>query len=78
MKEKKYKVKIENGEIKLPGEVDPSNIKEGMIIFFEEEKTGYSSEEIKSLLEMAGTIKEPMPYKELTPELIDSTVYDEQ
>ena len=34
MKEKKYKVKIENGEIKLPGEVDPSNIKEGMIIFF--------------------------------------------
>lgn len=37
MNERRYKVKIENGEIKLLGEVDLSNIKEGIIIFFDDE-----------------------------------------
>lgn len=35
MKEKRYKVKIENGEIKLLDEIDLSNIKEGIVIFLD-------------------------------------------
>ena len=37
MKKKEYKIKIENGEIKLFDAVDLSNIKEGIVIFFDEE-----------------------------------------
>ena len=39
MKKREYKIKIENGEIKFLDDIDLSNIKEGIVIFFENENT---------------------------------------
>ena len=37
MKKKEYKIKIENGEIKPTEPLDLTNLKEGIIIFFDDE-----------------------------------------
>ena len=77
MKKKQYKVKIENGQIKPLEPMDLRNIKEGIIIFFEEEFDNTDTDP-KPLLEMVGSITAETDYEKLTPELIDSVVYDEQ
>lgn len=44
MKRKEYKIRIENGEIKLLDNIDLTNIKEGTVIFFDKDETvGYQS-----------------------------------
>ena len=48
MKRKEYKVKIENGEIKPLEPLDLSNVKEGIVIFFEPlEKIANDNKEIE-------------------------------
>ena len=37
MKKKEYKIKVENGEIKPVEPLDLTNLKEGIIIFFDDE-----------------------------------------
>ena len=74
MKKRQYKIKVENGEIRFIDALDLTNVKEGVIIFFEEERQNNP----KSVLDMAGLISVKPPYKELTSELIDSIVYDEK
>ena len=75
MKKRQYKVRIENGEIKFYEPLDLSGVKEGIIIFLEEEKQ--NPDNLSSLLAMAGSISVEPTYKELTSEFIDSIVYDE-
>ena len=75
---KQYKIKYENGQIKPLEPVDIKDQMEGLVIFLEED-TPHSSNDIKSLMEMAGSINAEPTYKKLTSEFIDSdsTVYDE-
>ena len=64
MKEKKYKIKVENGEIKLLEPLDLSKVKEGIIIFFEIEEAEkkpnetFPKEKKKLNLDWIGCLKE--------------------
>lgn len=77
MKQKKYKVKIDNGEIKPLEPIDLYNATEGIVIFFLDEEISKPTKDLKPLKEMIGGIDEEPPYKGLTPEFIDKVVYDE-
>ncbi len=63
MKKKEYKVKIENGEIKPLEPIDLANVKEGIIIFFEEDSINKNSgvdkdNKIKSFESIAGLLSD--------------------
>ena len=78
MIKKQYKVKIENGQVIPLEPFDMQGTKEGIIIFFEyEDNLNPPQKNLESLKEMIGMVSEEPPYKELTAELIDKTVYDE-
>ena len=57
MKKKQYKVKFENGKITPLEPIDLKEIKEGLVIFFDEEM-GSFEEEKKLTKETLGTLSE--------------------
>ena len=57
MKKKQYKVKFENGKITPLEPIDLKEIKEGLVIFFDEE-IGSFEEEKKLTKETLGTLSE--------------------
>ena len=57
MKKKQYKVKFENGKITPLEPIDLKEVKEGLVIFFDEE-IGSFEEEKKLTKETLGTLSE--------------------
>ena len=76
MRKKQYKVKVENGKIIPLEPLDIKDIKEGIVIFFEDELKDPDYDP-SSLMDLAGIIDAKPSYERLTPEIIDSIVYDE-
>lgn len=75
MDKKRYKVKIENGKIIPLEPIDIKDIKEGVVIFFDKDIKDFDYDP-SSLMDLVGIIDAEPSYKELTPELIDSIVYE--
>ena len=73
---KQFKIKIINGEIRFEEPIDLSNVREGIVIFFDEKEQIRKVSDIDPLSKMIGTIKEPLVPGGITPELIDKELYD--
>ena len=76
MNEKRYKVKIENGNIIPLEPIDLNEVKEGFVVLFDtKENLKPKSKDHNPLKDMIGCISYSPSYKELTSEYIDKVVY---